>query len=141
MAGIPRRDLVHGRAAALLRVSSVGRLRWIDEGALIFGLVDGRTARLPAILQWWLDSHATQGVRADSLFRPVEQGLVVDAPLDVATSCPAKRTPGMGESPAIGPPPAWRASRWIQDTRLVYGAVNGVTGNLASLLEWWDARH
>jgi hypothetical protein len=31
--------------------------------------------------------------------------------------------------------------RWIDDTRLVYGAVNGVTGNLASLFEWWDARH
>ena len=188
--------------------SSIGRLRWIDEGALIFGLVNGRTARLPAILQWWLDSHATQGVRADSLFRPVEQGLVVDAPPDVATSCIPYRIVAAGDTvvkgsagaidclvetklvedvgyfafPTLAKMQAWWRDRmttlkidvdsggcvdgtpgetdtghgriacyrsaagvarirWIDDTRLAYGAVNGVTGNLASLFEWWDARH
>lgn len=188
--------------------SSIGRLRWIDESALIFGLVNGRTARLPAILQWWLDSHATQGVRADPLFRPVEQGLVVDAPPDVATSCIPYRIVAAGDTvvkgsvgaidclvetklvedvgyfefPTLAKMQAWWRDRmttlkidvdsggcvdgtpgetdtghgriacyrsakgvarirWIDDTRLAYGAVNGVTGNLASLFEWWDARH
>jgi serine/threonine-protein kinase len=188
--------------------SSIGHLRWIDDGALIVGLVDGRAARLPAIVQWWLDSHAIQGVRADPLFRPVEQGLVADAPPDVATSCIPYRIVAAGDTvvkgsagaidclvetklvedvgyfefPTLAKMQAWWRDRmttlkidvdsggcvdgtpgetdtghgriacyrsaagvarirWIDDTRLVYGAVNGVTGNLASLFEWWDSRH
>ena len=31
--------------------------------------------------------------------------------------------------------------RWTDDSRLVYGALNGVTDNLASLFKWWDVRH
>jgi hypothetical protein len=188
--------------------SSTGRLLWIDEGALIYGVVNGRTARLPAILQWWLGAHAAQGLRSDPLFLPVEQALVAEAPADIAKSCIPYRIVatndkfvkgnlggidcllatklvedvGYFELPTLGSLRSWWRERltslkvkadsgacvhgkkgetdtghgriacylspggqarirWTDDTRLVYGTVNGVTGNLAGLFEWWDARH
>jgi hypothetical protein len=187
--------------------SSTGRLGWIDDGALTYGLVNGRTARLPAILQWWSTSHATQGVRAEPQFRPVEQGLVLDAPANIAKTCIPYRIVAKGDTvvqgnvgaidcliesklvedvgyfefPAVERLKAWWRERikkqgvkmdsggcvdgkpgetdtghgriacylsdgkarirWTDDTRLVYGAVNGVTGDLAGLFEWWDSRH
>jgi hypothetical protein len=31
--------------------------------------------------------------------------------------------------------------RWTDNARLVYGSLNGVTDDLASLFKWWDVRH
>ncbi len=181
-----------------------GRLRWIDEGALIYGVVNGRTPRLAAMLEWWLESHAARGVQA---LTAIEQGLVADAPPDIANTCIPYRTVAPGETAVEGSVGAidclidsnlvedvgyfkfptsntlqgwWRDRianqkieldsggcfdgttgetntgigriacyvsggnarvRWTDDTRLVYGALNGVTDNLASLFKWWDVRH
>jgi serine/threonine protein kinase len=183
-----------------------GRLRWFDEGALIYGVINARTNRLPAILQWWLEAHATGGVRAEPLFLPIEQRLVADAPPDTADGCIPYRLVAKGDTvvegsvgaidclvdttPAVdvgyfefptqelleawwrdritrqkieldsggcvdGTPgeTAWAHGRiacydsggarirWTDDTRLVYGSLNGVTDDLASLFKWWDVRH
>jgi serine/threonine protein kinase len=184
-----------------------GRLRWLDEGALMYGVINARTDRLPAIVQWWLEAHAARGVRAEPLFLPIEQQLLADAPPDTADVCIPYRLAAKGETVVEGSVGAidclvdnalvedvgyyefptqvlldawWRDRitrqkiepdsggcvdgtpgetawahgriacyrsggaariRWTDDRRLVYGALNGVTNNLASLFNWWDKRH
>jgi hypothetical protein len=78
--------------------SSAGRIRWLDENALIYGVVNGRiNGALSRALGWWVALHAPEDIRTDPLFLPAEQRLLDETPADIRDGCTPYRIVFAGE--------------------------------------------
>jgi serine/threonine protein kinase len=117
--------------------SREGRLRWLDEGALIYGVVNARTDRTAKILQWWIQSHAARGIQAEPLFSSIEQGLVAYAPADIVDRCIPYRIVAKGDTPVVGDVGAIDC---LVDSRLVEDVGYFEFPTLKGLEEWWRDR-
>jgi serine/threonine protein kinase len=78
--------------------SSAGRIRWLDENALIYGAVNGRlNGALSGALGWWAGMHRPENIRTEPLFLPAEQRLLDETLADIRDGCTPYRIVLPGE--------------------------------------------
>jgi serine/threonine protein kinase len=113
------------------------RLRWLDEARLILGVVNRRNPEIQPVLQWWLDTHAAKGIRAEPRFQPIEQALVDEAPEEVAENCIPYRLVAKGDRPVLG---SLGAIDCPVGTSLVEDVGYFELPTLSALDAWWGER-
>jgi serine/threonine-protein kinase len=86
-----------GRVLCFLS-SNAGRIRWLDDTALIYGVVNGRLeAPLSGALGWWIALHGPEEIRNEPHFLPAEQRLLDEVPATVRDTCTPYRIVLAGE--------------------------------------------
>ena len=113
------------------------RVRWLDPKKLIYGVVVAADDDVRSTVDWWVQDHAIADVKARPSFGDVEQGLVDQAPADVASDCIPYRIVGKEATQvegSIGAIDCLVASSVVSDI----GYFRFDTA--ADLAAWWDRR-
>ena len=113
------------------------RVRWLNPKQLIYGVVVGADNDLGATVDWWTQSHGIADIRARPSFTDVEQGLVDDAPADVASDCIPYRIVGKEATIVEG---SAGAIDCLIDSSLVSDIGYFRFKTAAALADWWGRR-
>jgi anti-sigma factor RsiW len=113
------------------------RLRWLDEERMLYGVIVSSTDEVLATVDWWTETHAIGGVRAEPSFTPVEQALVDEAPTDIVSDCIPYRIVGKEATEVEG---SLASIDCAVDSSLIIDIGYFRFPSASPLVDWWAKR-